>query len=496
VKSRAVHGPGVSEIRSGPTLCLTAGSFGSRRVSSDLKLAHSSEALSLEVRHTSRYASSNGEIADRCGVSPGSNLSLFSGVSNRELGLLEHPLTHRKQTTASRSNRELSTNRCSGNSQWTLQTKSLLSRSTFARQILVPLFTLLIFAIMAASPLAAQEKRKVIIDEDCDGPGGTCAQAVLALIQSPDTDVLGVTIVTGDAWRDEEVQHTLRLLEIIGRTDIPVVPGAAFPLVNSKEYIGRWETLYGKVSYQGAWNFAKLHPVHGPSEIPPLPEGAPTTKASAEDAPHFLLRMVHQYPHQVTIYEGGPLTNLALAQATDPEFASLAKELVLMGGSLNPQTDDPEFALTPRHEFNLWMDPEASRIVLHAPWPRIVVTTVDISLKTKMDKDLISQIGKSQYPAGQYTAKYAEDNYLWDELASVAWLDPSIITKWKKLYLDVSIDHGASYGDTLVWNETTRPHMGEREAEIQDDLDKPKFYKEFVDLLIRPTPPATNHPAH
>jgi purine nucleosidase len=357
------------------------------------------------------------------------------------------------------------------------------------------IFVLLIFAAAAASPLAAQEKRKIIIDEDCSGPGGTNTQAVLALVQSPDAEVLGITIPTGDAWRDEEVQHALRLLEIIGRTDIPVVPGAVFPLVNSKEYIVRWETLYGKVVYQGAWNFAKRHALHGPTDIPPMPEGAPITKAATEDAAHFLLRLVHKYPHQVTIYEGGPLTNLALAQSIDPEFASLAKELILMGGSLNPHTDDPEFALMPRHEFNLWMDPEASHIVLHAPWPRVVVTTVDISLKTKMDQDLISQIGKSPYPAGQYVAKYAEGNYLWDELASVAWLDPSIITKWKKLYLDVSIDHGSSYGDTLVWNEDTRPHMGERIVEIQDDLDKPKFYKEFVDLLTRPTPPATNHPA-
>jgi purine nucleosidase len=349
--------------------------------------------------------------------------------------------------------------------------------------------------LVAAAPLAAQEKRKVIIDEDCSGPGGTNTQAILALIQSPDTNVLGITIVTGDAWRDEEVQHALRLMEIIGRTDIPVVPGAAFPLVNSKEFIARWETIYGKVVYQGGWNFAKGHAVHGPTEIPPLPEGAPTTKPLNEAAANFLLRMVHQYPHQVTIYEGGPLTDLALAQSLDPEFASLAKELVLMGGSLNPQTDDPEFSITPRREFNLWMDPEASRIVLHAPWPRIVVTTVDISLKTKMDQALISEIAKGQYPAAQYTAKYAEGNYLWDELASVAWLDPSIITKSKKLYLDVSIDHGASYGDTLVWTEDTRPHLGERIAEIQEDLDKPKFYKEFVDLLTRPTPPPTNRPA-
>ena len=119
----------------------------------------------------------------------------------------------------------------------------------------------------------AQGKRKVIIDQDCAGPGGTDMQAILALVNSPQTEVLGITVLTGDAWRDEEVQHTLRLLEIIGRTDIPVVPGAIFPVVNSKEYIAKWETLYGKVVYQGAWNYAKGYAVHGPYDIPPMPEG-------------------------------------------------------------------------------------------------------------------------------------------------------------------------------------------------------------------------------
>src|SRR6202044_1926088 len=125
-----------------------------------------------------------------------------------------------------------------------------------------------------------------------------------------------------------------------------VVAGAALPQINSKEFIARWETVCGKLIYEGAWNYASRHPVHGPAEIPPMPEGAPTTNASTEAAPRFLLRLVHKYPHQVTIYEGGPLTNLALAQSIDPEFASLAKELILMGGSLNPQTDDPEFTMT------------------------------------------------------------------------------------------------------------------------------------------------------
>jgi purine nucleosidase len=344
--------------------------------------------------------------------------------------------------------------------------------------------------LFCALPLGAQGKRKVIIDQDCAGPGGTDMQSVLALINSPQTDVLGITVLTGDAWRDEEVQHTLRLLEVIGRTDIPVVPGALFPLVNSKEYIARWETLYGKVVYQGAWNYAKGHSVHGPWEIPPMPEGTPSTKAADEDAAHFMIRMVHRYPHEVTIYAAGPMTDLALAIALDAHFAELTKELIVMAGSINPNTDDPEFSLTPRREFNFWMDPEASHAVLRAHWPRVVLTTVDISVKTRMEKTLIAQVAKSTTPAAQYVAKYAEANYLWDELAAVAWLDPNIITKWEKLYIDVEVDHGASYGNTLSWAPGQQPGMGEPLVEVQKDLDKDKFYRMYVDLLTRPTPGA------
>jgi purine nucleosidase len=112
---------------------------------------------------------------------------------------------------------------------------------------------LLLLAAFLSPVAAAQARRKVIIDQDAAGPGGTDMQSILSLINSQDTEVLGIAVLTGDGWRDEEVQHTLRLLEIIGRTDIPVLPGAAFPLVNSKEYIAKWETLYGKVIYQGAW---------------------------------------------------------------------------------------------------------------------------------------------------------------------------------------------------------------------------------------------------
>lgn len=317
-------------------------------------------------------------------------------------------------------------------------------------------------------------------------------QALLALINSTDTDVLGITVMTGDAWRDEEVQHALRLLEIIGRPDIPVFAGAVFPIVNSKEATAEWEGKYGKIDYQGAWNYG--HPVHGPWEIPTMAEGAPTSRPAKEDAAHFLVRMVHEYPNEVTIYEGGPLTNLALAETIDPEFASLARELILMGGSIHPVTNDPEFTRAPHREFNLWMDPEASRCALRAPWKRIVLTTVDISVKTHMDDALVAEIGRGTSPSARYVAKYAQECafqcYLWDELAAVAWLDPSIITKSKKMYIDVCIDHGPAYGETLAWDPGREPRLHGPLVDVQEDLDLAKFYKEFLALMKASTPRA------
>jgi len=335
----------------------------------------------------------------------------------------------------------------------------------------------------------AQEKRKIIIDQDAAGPAGTDQQSMLLLIQSPQTEVLGITVVTGDQWLHEEVAHTLRMLELIGRTDIPVVPGAEYPLVRRKEEAERWEQQYGNVAWLGAWTPRFYHP---PEQLGEMPEGKPTTPPTAEDAAHFLLRMVHKFPNQVTIYAGGPMTNLALAIAIDPEFAGLAKELVFMGGSFNPRTDDPEFANTPTHEFNLWFDPEAAHIVLRAPWKRIVCTTVDISVKTRLTADLIDRIKAGDAPAARYVGKYARlrgnYNYLWDELAVAAWLDPSLITKKETLFMDVDMDRGASYGNTLSWTNRDKPKIELQPVEVQDDVDLERFYKLFVDLLTAPTP--------
>jgi purine nucleosidase len=352
-----------------------------------------------------------------------------------------------------------------------------------------------LFLCLVSTLCAAQPRRKVIINEDCSGPGGSNMQTLLLMIQSPQVEVLGITVVSGDQWRDEEVAHTLRLLEIIGRTDIPVVPGAEFPLVRTRAEAQQWQERYGKVAYAGAWDDRWWHEA---SVVPPLPEGTPTTKPADEDAAHFLIRMVHKYPHEVTIYEGGPMTNLALAISLDPQFPELAQELVFMGGSISPTSDNPEFVNNPRHEFNFWFDPDAAAIVLRAPWRKIVCTPTDISVKVRMTAELIQQIKAKQIeasgtPIAHYISKFAMltpgADIMWDELAAAAWIDPSIITRTEIRYMTVDLDRGAGYGNTLTWaaNDSLRPTT--QKVEIQFDLDAQKFYRMFVDLMTATTPP-------
>lgn len=356
------------------------------------------------------------------------------------------------------------------------------------------LLSLVGMVVMMATASPAQSRRKVIIDQDARGPATTDQQAILMFLQSPKVETLGVTIVSGDMWRDEEVAHTLRMLELTGHTDIPVIPGAIYPLINRMEVIERWEALYGKVHYQGAWNGHKAGmymdgalrgKYHPPDVVPDLVEGNPTLKASTEDAAHFIIRMVHKYPHEVTIYAGGPLTNIAQAISIDPQVSELAQELVVMGGALAaiyPNSPPTEL----RREFNFWWDPESVHMTLTAPWHKITITTVDISIKTRMTNAYIAQIAKIQTPAAQYVAKYGDEEFMWDELAVAGWLDPSVFTKEAQYFMDIDISHTANYGNVLLWDDRDRPRLGEQLVNLPEELDKEKFYKIFLDLMAQP----------
>jgi purine nucleosidase len=316
---------------------------------------------------------------------------------------------------------------------------------------------------------------------------------MMVLLQSPQVKVLGITMVSGNAWEPEEVQHTLRMLELIHRTDVPVVPGAVFPLLHTEAEAMQERAVIGTFPWYGAWGDLSANtsrePHHAPFVIPPMSEGQPASRPLQEDAAHFLVRQVHAHPHAVTIYAAGPLTNIALAISIDPQFAALTQGIVIMGGSLEPRTEDPEFATHPRHEFNFWFDPEAAHVTLRAQWPRIDLTDVDISLKARFSPHLLREVSQSRSPAAQYLRKYTNEfYYLWDELAAAAWLDPQIITRESIRYVDVDTTRGPDYGDTLTWTASNKPSTGGplgpvQPVHVQEDLDLSRFDRMFIQLM-------------
>ncbi len=349
--------------------------------------------------------------------------------------------------------------------------------------------------VLILGTTAVAQKIKVIVDQDARGPGTSDQQAILVFLQSEQFDVLGITTVSGDQWVKEETQHVLRLLEIANRTDVPVYQGAEFPLLNSKEESERWEALYGKFEYKGCWterfeaNRSTVYeePYHAPDVVPPMPEGEPHLEAHSGTAADFIVQMVHKYPGEVVLWAGGPLTNYALALKLDPSVATLAKEFVLMGGGLYADKGAIDTgAIDARREFNWWFDPEAARIVLRAPWKKITITPIDISVKTRYTLDTKAAIAKAGTPVTQYLDKYSLPGYMWDEIAGVALIDPSIITGQKQLYMDIDIDHGASYGKTLFWDASAPVRPYERLANVQFDIDAEKFYNIYTDLMTRP----------
>lgn len=341
---------------------------------------------------------------------------------------------------------------------------------------------------------ADEARRKVIIDDEGFG------LMHLMLLEADNIDVLGITTVSGNVWANRATALALRGVERAGRSDVPVVQGATYPLLNSEVLTERWEALYGKLTWKGAWMKQWVEPTqqsapvyHGPNDAVDLPWGNPQLKPSPEIAANFLIRMVRKYPGQITIIECGPMTNLALAQRLDPEFAGLAKELVYMGGSLNPRQVlhnrsaadfAREFVNTPRREFNIRFDPEAASIVSRSPWQKITAVPVDPSTATQLRKDLLDRMAKGASAGVAALLADKEPGFpLWDEIAAGVWLDPSLVTGQDRLFVDYDTRFGPGYGDMLSWRAGYQPGVGEQAADVVRTIDVPRLEALMVRLL-------------
>lgn len=348
-----------------------------------------------------------------------------------------------------------------------------------------PLGVWILATAIGVGPSAAQET-KVLLDTDL-GFASDDAMALLALLQSDEVELLGVSVVTGNDWLKQEVANTLRLLEIAGRSDVPVYPGAERPLVTSQEEMSRREELYGETSeggYKGAWREGGP----GPAEVAP-PGGRFATRAPEEGhAVSFIIETIRSHPGEVVLVAIGPLTNVALAVAKDPEIPRLSRSLVIMGGGI---------ATLP--EFNFWMDPEAARMVLRAPWPEVTVTPLNISRQAPFTREVAERAARASGPIGEYfrgiqlTRDWDEVSPLmYDQIAVLSLLQPDLVTRTEEMWLDVEIDHGASYGTTLFWKDGRRPAPGAHRVAVQMELDYPSFVDAFIELMTRPM--ATSSP--
>jgi len=380
-------------------------------------------------------------------------------------------------------------------------------RNKMKRRVFLALSALLcgliVNAAQASTPPA--ERRKVIFDQDTDGIIGDDTDPLVMLLQSPNIEVLGVTVVTGNGWLKQETEDVLKLLEDLHRTDVPVYRGAEYPLVQSRYTPVRLLKLFGGTRtdpFLGA--YGEFSP--GPDVVTPPPGGLAKYRPAAEPAALFIIQQVHKFPHQVTLYCGGALTNVALAIRLDPEIVALTREIVFMGTSpqMQPKT------------VNVVYDPESASIVLHAPWPKLTLITVDLAEKLHKTPAMAEAIanGKNAAEADLYDELVmkpyrAHQPLQWfrmpDELMAAYLIDPSIITEWRRYYVDVDITMGMNYGASSYWDEFPKAYGGgpwpetsapkaqkptpppdATVANVAWDFDTTRFTQLFLKLMTEP----------
>ncbi|GAA4484968.1 nucleoside hydrolase [Gluconacetobacter asukensis] len=348
-------------------------------------------------------------------------------------------------------------------------------------------------------------KTPVIFDEDIDNLIGGNADPLTMLLHAENIQILGVTTLSGDGWVRQGTEYALKLLELQGRSSIPVYRGAEFPLVQSPAEFVRDTRIYGGVRTDPWLGAYAAHSPAASTVIAPQ-GGFAKVREQAVPAAQFIVDAVRAHPHQIVIYCGGPLTNLALAINLAPDIVPLIKEVVFMGTS-------PE--LQPR-TVNVLLDPEAAARVLHAAWPRLTIFTVDLAEKVRRDIELARAVSAGgNEPIAKLYKKSVVDPYdrgetiKWfrmpDELMAAYLVDPSIITSSRQYFVDVDLSLGLERGASVYWDVTPKGYGGApwprghegpgmqmavpaADAQIADvptDFDVQRFRRLFLALMTR-----------
>jgi len=302
--------------------------------------------------------------------------------------------------------------------------------------------------------------------------------ALMLALQSPEFEILGVTTVAGNESVERATSDVLRMLEIAGQPEVPVFVGADMPLVHEKSDFA--------VRKYGNWYS---------NDPPPEPPGGFASKRAEKlSAVSFIVDTVMAHPGEVTIVAIGPLTNIARAIRTESEFATNVRQLVIMGGAV-ALLPDGAGNVTPNAEFNFWVDPEAARVTLRSGIP-IELSPLNVSRKSALTKDWYQKMVAVENPLTKLLAetlgKRFESEpdrswYMYDQIAVASIIDPTLVTS-ERLYVDVDINHGISYGTSVGGREPWPGAESAKEMNVQYELDWPRFIEMFIERIQRPVP--------
>ncbi|HKH98537.1 MAG TPA: nucleoside hydrolase [Candidatus Sulfotelmatobacter sp.] len=283
---------------------------------------------------------------------------------------------------------------------------------------------------VSVSAAAAPVRKKVIIDTD---PGTDDAIAIMLALNSPELDVLALTVVPGNVTAAQGLENALKMVSLADRCDIPVAAGAQHPL---------FQKLITAEFWHGRNGLANV-------ELPPS-----KCKVDARFGPDLIIQMVHQYPHEITLLPIGPETNIALAVSKDPSIMPLVKEVIVMGGSISGGN------VNAAAEANIYGDPEAAQIVFQAGWP-LTMVGLEIGNMTLFTRKDIEQLAKThgpendfmvavnQYLVGMSEKFGSEGSPMYDPTAIGVAIDPTLV-KTSAMHVDVETRGEFSRGETVA----------------------------------------------
>ncbi len=304
--------------------------------------------------------------------------------------------------------------------------------------------------------------KRIIIDTDV---GVDDAMAILLALRSPELRLEALTSVFGNVDLAQTTRNCLKVLEVAGRTDIPVYRGCAQPLLGD---------------YRGP------APVHGDDGLGNAGLSAPSGQPAAGHAVDFLRSAVTGAPGEITLIAIGPLTNVALALSLEPEMARALAGLVVMGGAVRERGN-----VTPAAEFNIHQDPEAASIVFAAGAP-LVMVGLDVTRHVILNARELERLATRGNPLGEFIGKITphyhgvhrtmqiEGITMHDSCAVAYAIDPTLF-QVERLYVGVETRGTLTEGVTVA---DFRRQLGHPpNATVCLGADRERFVRLYLERL-------------